>query len=85
MISLLGVAPPYFLQTGPGGLRMQQQQEEEEEELFIMRREREREATLTLESVTALSAVTITDRTSVINHRTALHWAGLHRPDSQIC
>ena len=51
-----------FSLLGVGGLRMQK-------ELFIMRRERDR-GDLDI-GVSALRAVTITDRTSVINHGTA--------------
>ena len=52
--------PLHIFSLGVGGLRMQK-------ELFIMRRER---GDLDI-GVTALRAVTITDRTSVINHRAA--------------
>ena len=54
--------PLHIFSLGVGGLRMQK-------ELFIMRRERDR-GDLDI-GVSALGAVTITDRTSVINHRTA--------------
>ena len=63
MISIPGVAPPYFLSAGCWWFA--------DAEGTIYHEERERERGDLDIGVTALRAVTITDRTSVINHRTA--------------